>query len=271
LRLEVADGIYHVVARGNERRAIYRDAGDRERFLEILRATVERFRWRCLSYCLMTNHYHLLVRTPDPNLARGMRDQNGLYAQAFNRRHGRDGHLFQGRYRALLVERDEHLLASIAYIVGNPVRAGLCRNPCEWRWSSQRAALGDHPPGMLALDELLGYFGRTRAQARESYRVLTESEAGGAAPYAEGVIFGSAEYARLQLAQAGAEESPEIPSSHLRPPRPPLASVLGDGRSDAIAAAYDHGYTMPAIARELGLHPSTISRRLARRRAQIKT
>ena len=97
LRLQVADGVYHLTARGNERKAIYRDAADRMRFLEILRDTLERLHWRCLGYCLMTNHYYLLVRTLDPNLSRGMRDLNGVYAQGFNRRYGRDGHLFQGR------------------------------------------------------------------------------------------------------------------------------------------------------------------------------
>lgn len=246
LRVEVANGLYHLIARGNERKAIYRDTADRNCFLEILRATVERFRWRCLAYCLMTNHYHLLVRTPEPNLARGMRDLNGVYAQAFNRRHGRDGHLFQGHYRALLIESDEHLLASIAYVVRNPVRARLCQTPSGWGWSSQRAALGDRPPGMFALDELLGYFAPTREQARTRYRALTESEAADdPAPYADGVIYGGEEYARFELERADAKGSPEIPSA-LRPPRRPLDDLLADG-------------------------PSTISRRLARRRAHIKT
>ena len=94
-RIEVPHGIYHVVARGNERKAIYRDAADRVRFLEILALACERYRWRALAYCLMTNHFHLLVQTPNANLARGMRHLNGTYAQAFKRRSGRDGHLFQ--------------------------------------------------------------------------------------------------------------------------------------------------------------------------------
>ncbi|MGH3109503.1 MAG: REP-associated tyrosine transposase [Gaiellaceae bacterium] len=166
LRLEVEDGIYHLTARGNERKAIYRDDGDRGRFLEILAGALERFDWRCLAYCLMTNHYHLLVRTPKPNLARGMRDLNGIYAQAFNRRYGRDGHLFQGRYRAVLIESDEHLLTALAYVVRNPVRAGLCSNPREWRWSSHRAALGERPPGILAIEELLRHFAPVRVSAR---------------------------------------------------------------------------------------------------------
>lgn len=271
LRLQVADGIYHVTARGNERRAIYRDAADRRRFLEILAETLERFNWRCLGYCLMSNHYHLLARTLEPNLSRGMRDLNGVYAQWFNRRYGRDGHLFQGRYRGLLIGSDEHLLAAVSYVVRNPVRAGMCERPGAWPWSSHRAVLGQCPPGLLAVSELLGHFACEQGSARARYRELTEEEGAAVAPAAyEGVIAGSEDFARAQL--AGVEPSPEIPAAHLRPPRPPFAHIFAGGCDDeAIAAAYGNGYTMPAIARYLELHPSTVSRRLSRRRAQIKT
>jgi REP element-mobilizing transposase RayT len=210
LRLEVEDGIYHVTARGNERKAIYRDMTDRERFLEVLARTLERFRWSCLAYCLMTNHYHLLVRTLGRNLSRGMRDLNGIYAQAFNRRYGRDGHLFQGRYRAVLVESDEHLLSAVAYIVRNPVRAGMCSSPAEWRWSSHAGALGVRPPGMLGLAELWSCLAPTRARARALYRALTEDEAAGEIVSYEGrVLDGSDAFARRHL--AGLERDPEIP------------------------------------------------------------
>lgn len=271
LRLQVADGVYHLTARGNERKPIYRDVADKQRFLEILRDTLERFAWHCLSYCLMSNHYHLLVRTPQPNLARGMRDLNGVYAQSFNRRYGRDGHLFQGRYRAILIERDEHLLAAIAYIVRNPVRAGLCATPGEWPWSSHRAALGERPPGFLALDELLSYFAPTREPARDLYRGLTENaDRDHVLSRPEGVIVGSDDFVRFHL--AGVHGSREIPQAHLRPPRPALEEILSaPGETESVALAYEHGYTMPAIARHLGLHPSTVSRRLSRHCAQIKT
>jgi putative transposase len=270
LRLEVEDGIYHLTSRGNERKAIYRDANDRQRFLEILRATLERFRWCCLGYCLMTNHYHLLVRTPQPNLARGMRDLNGIYAQAFNRRHGRDGHLFQGRYRAVLIERDEHLLTAVAYVVRNPVRAGMCVSPGEWHWSSHAATLGERPAGLLALDDLLSLLAPTRARARALYRELTEDETRDeVASYDDRVIDGSEEFARELLSEV--VPAPDIPSNHYLVPRPPLEQLLREGGIEAIERAYEHGYTMPTIARHLGLHVSTISRRLSRRRAPIKT
>jgi REP element-mobilizing transposase RayT len=270
LRLEVADGIYHVTARGNERRSIYRDDADRQSFLEILQATRTRFHWRCLGYCLMGNHYHLLVRTREPNLARGMRDLNGVYAQSFNRRHGRVGHLFQGRYRAIVVERDEHLLAAIAYVVRNPVRAGICTRPAAFAWSSHRAALGLRPPGVLDLGELLALLADDPTTARRRYRELVDERVEELAiDDGNGAIAGSEEFVRFHL--QGVTSATDVPASQRRPPRPPLRDVLVSGDADAIARAYEHGYTMPAIAHVLGLHPSTVSRRLSRHRAQIKT
>jgi REP element-mobilizing transposase RayT len=271
LRVQVVNGVYHVTARGNERKAIYRDDTDRQRFLEVVTATLERFGWRCLCYCLMGNHYHLLARTPQPNLCRGMRDLNGIYAQWFNRRHGRDGHLFQGRYRAVLVETDEHLLTAVAYIATNPVRAGLCQSPAQWRWSSHLATLGQHLPGLLALDELLRHFGTTRTLARQHYRNLTEHRQLEGITYNKRVIDGSHDFHRIHLAAHHAA-SPEIPAAHKRPPPPPLTQLLATTNdADAIATAYQHGYTMPTIAQHLGLHPSTISRRLSRHRAHTNT
>lgn len=145
-----------------------------------------------------------------------MRDLNGVYAQAFNRRHGRDGHLFQGRYRAILIESDEHLLAAVSYVVRNPVRA-LCATPGEWRWSSHQAVVGQRPPGFLALDELLSYFAPTRERARELYRALTNEDRDDGVYRCEGVIDGSDDFVRLQL--AGVDGSSEIPRAHLRAPR----------------------------------------------------
>lgn len=269
LRLEVANGVYHVTARGNERRAIYRDDRDRLTFLEALRGTCARFRWCCLGYCLMSNHYHLLVRTPEPNLARGMRDLNGIYAQAFNRRHGRVGHLFQGRYKAILVEQEEHLLATIAYIARNPVRARMCERAEAYRWSSHRATLGLHPPGVLDLGELLALFADDRTSARRRYRDLVDEVVDDAEVDGNGVIAGSDEFVLAHL--CGVTPSVDVPAAQRRPPRPPLRRLLAAEGVEAIACAYEHGYTMPAIARELGIHPSTVSRRLSCYRAQIKT
>ena len=169
LRIELADGVYHITTRGNERKAIYRDDADRETFLATLDETRSRFGWLILCYCLMGNHYHLLARTPRPNLARGMGHLNGVYAKRFNRRHRRVGHLFQARYHAVLVQQDEHLLATVGYIVNNPVRAHIVATCEQWRWSSHRATLGKRPPGLLDLDALLRHFDeRDRSRARHA-------------------------------------------------------------------------------------------------------
>jgi REP element-mobilizing transposase RayT len=129
LRIAVAGGLYHLITRGNARERIYLDDLDREIFLDRLAHSVERYGWLCHAYCLMDNHYHLLVETPQPNLSIGMRQLNGLYAQTFNSRHDRCGHVFQVRFRSIFVEKDSHLLSCCRYVVLNPVRAGICEHP----------------------------------------------------------------------------------------------------------------------------------------------
>ena len=142
LRLEYEGALYHVTARGNGRQAIYLDDTDRRRFLDLLGQEIEQQQWRCYAYCLMDNHYHLLLETPEGNLSRGMRRLNGTYTQAFNRRHERVGHVLQGRFTSILVDKDAYLLELCRYIVLNPVRAKLVRTVHAWPWSSYRATAG---------------------------------------------------------------------------------------------------------------------------------
>lgn len=146
LRLDYADATWHVTARGNERKPIFRDEKDYAGFLEVLGMVVARFRWDLHSFVLMPNHYHLLLATPAPTLSQGMRQLGGVYSQRFNRRWSRCGHLFQGRFFSVHVERDTHLLELSRYLALNPVRAGLVRSPSEWRWGSFRALAGLEPP-----------------------------------------------------------------------------------------------------------------------------
>ena len=145
-RLEIAGGLYHVTARGNAQEAVFRDEIDYVTFLRTLAPLVQQFGWLCHSYCLLPNHYHLFIETPEPNLARGMRLVNGTYAQRFNGRHRRVGHVFQGPYGAELLARDGHLLEVCRYIPLNPVRANLCDDPADWPWSSYRALTGSQEP-----------------------------------------------------------------------------------------------------------------------------
>ena len=125
LRIAFPGAVYHVTSRGNARAAIYADDTDRTTFLALLTQVVHRAHWRCHAYCLMDNHDHLVLETPEGHLAQGMRQRNGRYTQAYNRRHGRVGHVMQGRYKALLLERDSYLRTGCRYVVLNPVRAGM--------------------------------------------------------------------------------------------------------------------------------------------------
>jgi putative transposase len=159
-----------VFSRGNRRQDVYLDAIDRFRFLDRLEEVIAGFRWFLHAYCLMPNHYHLVLQTPEPNLSAGMHRLNFLTAQAFNRRHDVDGHLFQGRYHSPLVESEAHLIELARYVVLNPVRAGLVHHPADWRWSSYRAAVGLAPrPPYLTLDTVLGYFADDEAVAMKAY------------------------------------------------------------------------------------------------------
>jgi putative transposase len=172
-REDIEDGVHHVYARGNRKERIYLDDVDRRRYLDLLRATVVTKRWICLAYCLLDNHVHLLIETPEPNLSSGMQYLQGIYANAFNQRHGYVGHLFQGRFGAVRVTSDEQMCAVAAYIARNPVEAGLCQAPGDWRWSSYRAAFGAPAPSWLSVDRLLSYFGSGEG-AQRGYAELTK-------------------------------------------------------------------------------------------------
>lgn len=151
------------------------DAAECRRFVAFLVETIRRFGWRCSGYCLMTNHYHLLLRTPKPNISEGMRHLNAGYARWFNRRHGYEGHLFQRRFHSVLVESDWHLLEAGRYVVLNPVRAGLVGHPRDWEWSSYRATLGTAPEATaIGLHEILGHFGRDPDRARSGFRAFVD-------------------------------------------------------------------------------------------------
>ena len=143
LRLEFPNALYHITSRGDRRENIYDDDTDRIIFLETLGKVVADYNWLCHSYCLMDNHYHLIIETLDSNLSKGMRQLNGVFTQATNRRHSRSGHLFQGRYKAILVDKDQYLLELARYVVLNPVRAkGMIRNIEDWPWSNYLAFIG---------------------------------------------------------------------------------------------------------------------------------
>ena len=263
LRLLISDGIYHVTARGIARSAIYVDDRDRRSFIHILERTISRFDWRCLSYCLMPNHFHLLLRTPEANLSRGIRQLKSEHAQAFNRRHERIGPLFAGRYGAKLIQKGPHLLEVFRYIALNPVTSGLCDSPSSWVWSAHAALAGERAsPAWLAHEEARGWFkGPLSPEGIGAYREFVEFP-GMPEAQREGVVIGDPEFRRRVLPDV--RPGPEFPERDWGDGRPALDQLLGDGGSgSSIAIAYrKHGYTMASIAKAIGCHVCTVSRRL---------
>ncbi len=271
LRIEFPSAIYHVTSRGNARRKIFLDDADRQAFLATLAWVVERFGWICHAYCLMDNHFHLLIETPDPNLSRGMRQLNGVYTQGFNRRHRKVGHVFQGRFKAILVERDNYLLELARYVVLNPVRAKMVKAPEGYAWSSYRPTMGLDPvvPG-LSIDYLLGQFAKTKPVARRRYAAFVHAGIGGISPWGNlkgQVLLGSETFVEKIAPRLKASETvAEIPKRQRRLHRPSLKRLLAGmdskaARNQAMACAYlEHGDTLAEIGREVGLHYATISR-----------
>ncbi len=174
----------HVTSRGNARQPIVIEDRDRALFLERLAHVIDRFGWRCHADCLMDNHYHLLIATPQPNLSRGMRQLTGTYTQAVNRRHQRVGPVFQGRFAAILVEPEASLLELCRYVVLNPVRAKLVPHPRRWAWSSYRATAGERTgPTWLWIDWILGHFGARQREAQVRYRQFVADGRAGTRPW----------------------------------------------------------------------------------------
>jgi REP element-mobilizing transposase RayT len=272
-RIEIADGLYHVTSRAIDGCHLYRDPHDRQAHLAALARVIGRFHWRCLAYCLMGTHYHLLIRTPIPNLARAMRELNGTYAQGFNARHDRNGHLFGGRYKAILVQDDSHAVQAAAYTFRNPVAAGLCEAAEHWRWSSYPATLGlARVPPFLDTQALLELLSpdpdRARALLREAVDRASAPETS-PLPADGSALHGDAGFVGRHLALV--EPHPEVPRNGWQAPRPSLAELLADPTGDAMLVAYrGHGYLLREIADHLGRHYSTVSKRLREAEAEAR-
>lgn len=267
LRIEFSGALYHVTARGDRREPIYEDDEDKEMFLNTLAQVVEGFNWICHSYCLMTNHYHLVVETTDGNLSKGMRQLNGVFTQASNRRHGRSGHLFQGRFKAILVDKESYLLELARYVVLNPVRAGMVKRPEKWAWSSYRAVMGDAPaPPWLAVDGLLSLFGKRRAEARQRYRTFVAEGVGKESIWGalrQQIYLGDEKFVERMQRKMSDPDEMTIPRAQRRPPAPTLENIAARHRTrdEGIRAAYATGaYSYREIAEHFGLHLVTVGR-----------
>lgn len=175
-RNEPPSGCFHVTTRGAAKAAIFHTVADRQRFLRLVDDAAQENGWHCLGYCLMGNHYHLLIETTRPTLGRGMKTVNGRYAQDFNRRYGRSGHLFGARYHAVAMTSDAQLVMCLRYIALNPVRAGLVADPGSWPWSSYAAIVGDDPrPTVVDVNRALAPFAGFGPDPRDTYRRFVDA------------------------------------------------------------------------------------------------
>jgi putative transposase len=230
LRLEFEGALYHVTARGNEQRDIFLDDTDRETFVSLLGKEIQQQGWLCYAYCLMGNHYHLLLETPEPNLSRGMRRLNGVYTQKFNWRHERKGHLFQGRYKSILIEKENYLLELCRYIVLNPVRSGMVADEGHWLWSSYRATAGlDLAPEWLQVSGIWGLFGQSDKGAANGYRQFVSEGVGRSSPWADirGQIYLGGESFLVEMAgRASGRPLDNVPVAQREPNRIDKRSVL---------------------------------------------
>lgn len=270
LRIEFEGALYHVMARGNAQGDIFLDDDDRHAFIENLGRVCQRFDWRVWAWCQMSNHYHLLIETLRPTLSQGMREVNGVYTQSFNRRHGRAGHVLQGRYKAVLVQKETYLLELSRYVVLNPVQAGMVETAGDWLWSSYRGVMGKSAaPDWLAVNPTLELFHAQRGPARRAFARFVADGVNADDPYEDSPkagFLGTESFIETLLDKHDPTSvSSEVPK-RLRPAHSleQIARQSAD-RDQAIAEAYRSGaYTLTEIARHFGIHLSTASR-IARR------
>jgi len=279
LRLQFPGALYHVTARGDRRENIFKDDTDRGCLLEVWGEALERFDAVCFSYCLMGNHYHFVIETRRANLSRLMRHVNGVYTQRYNRRHKQVGHLFQGRFNAIIVDRDAYFLEVCRYVDLNPVRARLARRPQDWHWSSYRAHVGLQEGAAWLDSEQIGrLFSARHATARRRYaefvaqgknvRLWEQALAGQ-------IFLGDKKFIEEARGKDAAKpESREIPRAHRRSQGKALHWYLkrGSARDAGIVAAYlEGGHTQTAIAEATGLSVSRVSRLIKQHEAKSKT
>ncbi len=269
LRIEFPGGLYHVTSRGDRREDIYLNDADRQRWLDLLGEVCIRHNWVCHAYCLMDNHFHIVIETLDGNLSAGMRQLNGVYTQWHNRTHGRVGHVFQGRFKAIIVQRETYLLELARYVVLNPVRAGICAMPEQWPWSSYLAMVGQaHRPNWLHTEWLLAQFGSQYVEAVAAYIDHVRAGVGLPSLWAalqDQLYLGDADFAdksRQTLSKNKLLADPEIPRLQRRARAAPLSvfTVMPE-RNSAIAQAYATGrYSQKEIADAFDIHYATVSR-----------
>lgn len=270
LRIEFKGAFYHITSRGNAQQAIFLDEKDFTDFLRVLCSVVKRYHFLLHTYCLMNNHYHLLIETPEANLSKGMRQLNGLYTQRFNKRHKRVGHLFQGRYKAILVDKDNYLLELSRYIALNPIRAKIVKDLKDYKWSSYQATIGHKGIPCLTTDWLLSQFGnKQKASGQYQAFVLSEIKAESPLKAIKGQLFlGQDNFIdEIKHLIRGKEKLKEITREQRYVTRPPLNEIFKDKKSKEEAmyeACLKYGYTLKDIAEYIGVHYTTVSKVIKR-------
>jgi len=273
LRIEFKGAVYHITSRGNARQAIFLDEKDFADFLRVLCSVVKRYHFILHTFCLMNNHYHLLIETPYGNLSKGMRQLNGLYTQRFNRRHQRVGHLFQGRYKAILIDKDNYLLELSRYVVLNPVRAGIVKDPKDWRWSAYQATTGHKGISCLTTDWILSQFDKEQKKASSLYQafVLSGIKAESPLKAIKGQLFlGQDNFIdEIKHLMQGKENLKEITREQRYVTRLPLNEIFEPkdkkSKDQAMYEAHqEYGYTLKDIAEYIGVHYTTVSKVIRR-------
>jgi REP element-mobilizing transposase RayT len=278
LRLEFPGALYHITCRGDRHEAIYRSDADRAAHLQVLADGLDRFDAQVLAFCLMGNHYHLVLHTRRANLSRLMRHVNGVYSQQFNRRYGLIGHLFQGRYKAILVDRDAYLWTLCRYVERNPVAARMVSRAGDWPWSSYRAHVGlAPPPAWLDVEGLysfiLGHPAISLAHRKRAAAIYAESVAGqsGSGLWQSGlrqqVFLGDAAFIErsLERCEVRVADPDGIPRQQTLAPRalPAILAAHAVPAAGMRAAYREGGFTMKEIAQQAGLSVSSVSRMIA--------
>ncbi len=272
IRIEYPGAIYHVTSRGNDKKNIFFDNADRSKILDLLYFLTERFNWLCHGYCLMDNHYHFIIETIDGNLSKGMRQLNGIYTQYFNKKWSRTGHIFQGRYKAILIQRDSHLLEVCRYVVLNPVCANMVNLPEEWEWSSYCGTSGICKPHKCIKPEwILGCFAKQKNEARKGYMQFVLEGIGKDSIMkqvkAQCVLGTESFIAEFEDYLVGLGGIPEIIKDQRMMNRPSLEDIFSKvskknrlKRDKLIkTAVLEYCYSQREVAEYLGLHYTTIS------------
>lgn len=267
LRIEFPGANYHLTARGNAQADIYLNDKDRLTFLDLIGQVCERFNWCCHAYCLMTNHYHLLIETGDANLSKGMRHLNGIYTQIFNRTYRRVGHVFQGRYKAILVDKDTYLLEAVRYVLLNPVRAQMTKTAGQYHWSSYRAMIDKTtPPDWLGRDWILSQFAGHRKIAQQKFIQFIKAGKGQAGLWENlrnQIYLGDEQFIKKSQRYIPHGQSlAEVPKLQRRQAAKPIEYYVRHyPAKEAMRQAHVlGGYTLKAIADYFGVHYSTVSR-----------